>query len=118
MPARAQRSASWPGARPRASRATRPVGWPWSCKSAGVGPRVRRDGRQYFSFIDVVQVKAAKELTEHGVPLQRVRRSIELLRGALPGVDRPLALLRVCGDGERVVVVADEVAFEPYSGQV
>jgi tetratricopeptide (TPR) repeat protein len=47
-----------------------------------------------------------------------VRRNLDALRAALPGVDRPLARLRVCSDGNDVVVVADDVAFEPKSGQL
>jgi tetratricopeptide (TPR) repeat protein len=83
-----------------------------------VGPSVRKGGRQYFTFGDLVQVKAAKELVERGLPVQRVRKSVEMLRSQLPGIDRPVARLRVCSDGERVVVLSGDVAFEPESGQV
>lgn len=89
----------------------------WS-QTGLVGPSVRRAGRQYFTFSDLVQVKAAKELVEKGVPVQRVRKAIEALRAALPGVDRPLEHLRVCSDGDRVVVLSDDVLFEPHTGQV
>jgi tetratricopeptide (TPR) repeat protein len=82
------------------------------------GPSVRRSGRQYFTFTDLVQVKAAKELVERGVPVQRVRRAIDALRATLPQLDRPLERLRVCSDGERVVVLEQEAAFEPATGQL
>src|SRR2546430_15210203 len=65
------------------------------------GPSARQGGGQFFTFSDLVQVKAAKELVERGVPVQRVRKAIEALRAALPSVERPLEPLRGCSDGGR-----------------
>jgi tetratricopeptide (TPR) repeat protein len=89
----------------------------WS-QTGLVGPSVRHGGRQFFTFSDLVQVKATKELVAQGVPVQRVRKAIESLRVALPNVERPLEKLRVCSDGDKVVVLGDDATFEPGTGQV
>jgi tetratricopeptide (TPR) repeat protein len=82
------------------------------------GPSLRRSGRQYFTFCDLVQVKAARELCDQGVPVQRVRRAMEALRTSWPQEARPLERLRVCSDGERIVVLDQAVAFDPGTGQL
>jgi tetratricopeptide (TPR) repeat protein len=82
-----------------------------------VAPSVKRGGRNYFNFHDVISVKAAKELLDGGVSLQSVRKNLSALRGALE-VDRPLQRMRVVSDGERLVVLGDDAAFEPLSRQV
>jgi tetratricopeptide (TPR) repeat protein len=82
-----------------------------------VGPSGRSNGRALYSFQDLVGVKAAKELLDGGVTLQRARKNLEALRVEL-GVDRPLARLRVRCDGERVVVTDNGASYEPLTGQL
>jgi tetratricopeptide (TPR) repeat protein len=83
-----------------------------------VGPTVRKGGRFYYTFSDLVAVKAAQDLLATGMPLQRVRKNIEALKQALPGNTHPMTKLRVCCDGETIVALADDVAFQPIGGQV
>ncbi|HEX7842546.1 MAG TPA: tetratricopeptide repeat protein [Kofleriaceae bacterium] len=83
-----------------------------------VGPTVRKGGRFYYTFTDLVAVKAAKDLLATGMPLARVRKNVEALRHALPDDTHPLTKLRVCCDGETIVALADDVAFQPIGGQV
>ena len=83
-----------------------------------VGPTVRKGGRVYYTFNDLIAVKAAKDLLATGMPLQRVRKNVEALKQALPGDTHPTTKLRVCCDGETVVALADDVAFQPIGGQV
>jgi len=83
-----------------------------------VGPTVRKGGRFYYTFPDLVAVKAAKDLLATGMALQRVRKNVEALKRALPGDAHPTTRMRVCCDGETVVALADDVAFQPISGQV
>jgi tetratricopeptide (TPR) repeat protein len=83
-----------------------------------VGPTVRKGGRFYYTFPDLVAVKAAKDLLETGMPLQRVRKNVEALKHALPGDTHPTTKLRLCCDGETIVALADDVAFQPIGGQV
>lgn len=83
-----------------------------------IGPTVRKGGRFYFTFSDLVAVKAAKDLLAAGMPLQRVRKNVEALKQALPDDTHPTTKLRVCCDGETIVALADDVAFQPIGGQV
>lgn len=83
-----------------------------------VGPTVRRGGRFYYTFCDLLAVKAAKDLLATGMPLQKVRKNVEALKKALPEDTNPAARLRVCSDGETIVALADDVAFQPVGGQV
>ena len=83
-----------------------------------VGPTVRKGGRFYYTFTDLVAIKAAKDLLEIGMPLQRVRKNVDALRHILPEDTHPATKLRVCCDGETIVALADDVAFQPIGGQV
>lgn len=83
-----------------------------------VGPTKKRAGRAYYAFEDLISVKAARELLDGGLSLQKVRKLLDALRNALPHVDRPLGQLRVCADGDELVVVGDDAAWQPASGQL
>jgi len=83
-----------------------------------VGPTVRKGGRFYYTFCDLVAVKAAKDLVAAGLPTQKVRKNVDALRKALPAETNPASKLRVCSDGETIVALADDVAFQPIGGQV
>jgi tetratricopeptide (TPR) repeat protein len=87
-------------------------------QSGFVGPTVRKGGRFYYTFVDLVSVKAAKDLIAAGLSLQQVRKNLVSLRAALPKDASPAARLRICSDGETMVALADDVAFEPRTGQV
>jgi tetratricopeptide (TPR) repeat protein len=83
-----------------------------------VGPTVRKGGRFYYTFCDLVAVKAAKDLLAAEIPLQRVRKSVESLKKMLPNDTHPASRLRVCSDGNTIVALADDIAFEPIGGQI
>ena len=83
-----------------------------------VGPSERSGGRTVYTFQDLVGVRTAKELLDRGVTLQRARKNLEALRAQWPGIDRPLARLRVRSDGEKLLVSDGTAAFEPLSGQL
>ncbi len=83
-----------------------------------VGPTVRKGGRFYYTFCDLLAVKSAKDLLATGMPLQRARKNVEALKKALPEDTHPTTKLRVCCDGETIVALADDVAFQPIGGQV
>jgi len=83
-----------------------------------VGPTVRKGGRFYYTFCDLVAVKSAKDLLAADIPLQKARKAVEHLKKALPHETNPTSRLRVCSDGETIVALADDVAFHPVSGQV
>lgn len=83
-----------------------------------VGPTVRKGGRFYYTFCDLVSVKAAKDLLAADIPLQKARKAVESLKKLLPADTHPASRMRVCSDGETIVALKDDVAFEPISGQV
>lgn len=83
-----------------------------------VNPSVRRNGRMYYTFQDLVAVRTAKGLLDAGLSMQRVRKALESLRTLLPDVAHPASKMRICSDGETVVAVDRGVAFEPATGQV
>ena len=71
-----------------------------------------------YRFTDLISIKVAKGLLDAGVPLQRVRRSLEALRRRLPDVQEPLAALRIRCDHARVLVDEEAGAFEADTGQL
>ncbi len=83
-----------------------------------VGPSARRAGRFYYTFQDLVSLKVAISLLDSGVPMLRVRKNLEALRARLPEVSHPLASLRVCSDGDELVVVEEGSVVEPMTGQL
>jgi tetratricopeptide (TPR) repeat protein len=82
-----------------------------------VGPSVRDGGKMMYNFQDLVGVKAAKELLDRGISLQRARKNLDALRAQLPQVTQPLTALRVVSDGDRLLCVG-EAPFEPLTGQL
>ena len=83
-----------------------------------VGATVRKGGRFYYTFRDLVAVKAAKDLLAADISLQKARKAVEGLKKTLPEDAHPTSKLRVCSDGETIVALADDRTFEPLSGQV
>lgn len=81
-------------------------------------PSVRRGGRFFYTFEDLITVKTAVGLLEGGVPMKKVRAALQALRSELPaGVSRG-SRLRIVSDGDEVVIVDDGIVYEPQSGQV
>lgn len=67
-----------------------------------------------FEFQDLVCVKSVLALLEGGVPLQRIRESVDILREQVPELNEPLSALRVWGEtSSRVVVRHDGRLLEP-----
>jgi tetratricopeptide (TPR) repeat protein len=83
-----------------------------------VGPTVRKGGRFYYTFGDMLAVKAAKDLLATNMTLAKVRKNVDALKKALPDDAHPLMRLRVCCDGETIVALADDTSFEPIGGQI
>jgi DNA-binding transcriptional MerR regulator len=81
-------------------------------------PSVRRGGRFFYTFRDLVNAKAAVELVEAGIPPARIRAQMTALRAELPEGEAALTKLRICSDGARVVVVGDDATYEPTTGQL
>ena len=89
----------------------------WS-QTGFITPSVRRGNRRYYTFQDLISIKVAKELLDAGLPLQRVRRSLDALRFHRPRVDAPLARLRIRSEADRILVEEGETTFEATTGQL
>jgi len=89
----------------------------WS-QTGFITPSVRKDARRFYCFQDLLSVKVAKELLEGGQPLQRVRRSLEVLKATLPRVESPLARLRISNREGRIVVEEGSGSYEATTGQL
>ena len=83
-----------------------------------INPSERRRGRMFYTFADLIHVRAARDLLSAGLSVQKVRRNLTALRGLLPDLAQPACALRLLSDGETVVARADDVTFEPLSGQI
>jgi tetratricopeptide (TPR) repeat protein len=86
-------------------------------KAEVVVPTGLRKGKRAYTFSDLIALRATAELLKQQVKMRDVARAIHALRKTLPRVIRPLQELRIVSDGSRVVVRADDVTFEPISGQ-
>jgi tetratricopeptide (TPR) repeat protein len=71
-----------------------------------------------FEFQDLVCVRAVLALLEGGVPLQRIRQSVEILRESVPELHEPLSALRVWGETPRRVVVRHDGHLLEPDGQL
>jgi tetratricopeptide (TPR) repeat protein len=87
-------------------------------KSAFITRSGEVSGKRYYTFQDLIGIRAAKELLDEGVPLRSVRKSLAALRESLPKVPRPLSSLRIVADGQTLLVRDDRGAFDPQTGQV
>ncbi len=82
-----------------------------------VNPSVRKGGRMFYTFGDLINLRAAKDLLEAGLSMQKARKNLAALRALLPDIAHPASAMRILSDGE-TVARADEVVFDPLSGQV
>jgi tetratricopeptide (TPR) repeat protein len=80
-----------------------------------VTPNKDDHGRWQYSFQDLAVLRTAARLLEANVTVNRVTRTLGLLREQLPG--RPLSAIRLIVTGQRVIVKDRLASWEPESGQ-
>ncbi|HOV80119.1 MAG TPA: MerR family transcriptional regulator [Bacillota bacterium] len=68
-----------------------------------LAPAEGKGSARFYSFLDVVQLMAARKLREAEVSLQTLRKVVEYLRKA-EGLDRPLAETRLVVSGSDVLL--------------
>ncbi len=77
-----------------------------------------------YAFRDLVVLRAILSLLDKGIPLQRIRRNLEIVRDRLPDLDDPAATLRLWGErGEKGkksdrLVLRHEGRLEEAGGQL
>ena len=74
-------------------------------------------GISYFNFRQVASAKTLCELSNAGISTERMRRNLEQLRTAIPGVDEPLEQLTLLEKNGQLLVRLEEGLIEP-SGQM
>lgn len=89
----------------------------WS-RSGFLEPSGRVGRRRFYTFQDLIGIRAAKELLDRGVALPTVRRSLQNLQRTLPHVTRPLNELRVRSEGQAVIVQDTDRAYDAETGQL
>ncbi|WP_394849385.1 tetratricopeptide repeat protein [Pendulispora brunnea] len=86
-------------------------------KAQIVSPSGTRNGRRAYTFQDLIALRATLLLSKEVKP-REMARAIDALKQTLPKVTRPLQELRIVSDGRKVVVRAQDGAFEPVTGQM
>ncbi len=87
-------------------------------RSGFLSPSGRVGRRRFYTFQDLIGIRAAKELLDQGAALPAVRRGLETLRSSLPHVTRPLNELRVRSEGQGVVVHDANRVYDAETGQL
>jgi tetratricopeptide (TPR) repeat protein len=75
-------------------------------------------GRRYYTFQDLIGIRAARELLNEGVALRNVHKSLRALQESLPTHSRPLSTLRITANGQTIVVRDDRGAYDALTGQL
>jgi tetratricopeptide (TPR) repeat protein len=78
----------------------------------------REQNDRFYNFHDLIGLRTVKQLTESGVPAQRLGRALTALRKGILNSHAPLNELRIHSDGRDVVVERDGVRLDPLSGQL
>lgn len=71
-----------------------------------------------YGFRDLVVLRAIVSLIDRGIPLQRIRRNLEILRDRLPELDDPAAALRLWDEASDRIVVRHDGRLEEAGGQL
>jgi tetratricopeptide (TPR) repeat protein len=77
---------------------------------------LRTDGAGY-TFRDLLALRAASALLDAGASVRQIRQALVALRRQDPGIEQPLAEVRLTVDGGRLIAQSDRVRFDPRTGQ-
>ena len=74
-------------------------------------------GDSGYTFRDLLALRAARALLDAGASVRQIRQALDALRIRNPGVQQPLAEVRLVLEGGRLLAQSDRVKFEPRTGQ-
>src|SRR6267378_4454905 len=77
---------------------------------------LRRDAG--YTFRDLLALRAASALLDAGASVRQIRDALSALRRQDPGLEHPLAELRLMLEGDRLLAQSDRVRFDPRTGQM
>lgn len=75
-------------------------------------------GEMGYGFRDLVALRTIVSMIERGIPLQRIRRDLDVLRERLPELGDPAAALRVAAEDSRRLVMRRDGRWEEAGGQL
>ena len=75
-----------------------------------VGPSVRKNGRSYYTFEDLVGVKLARELLGRNLPVDQVRHCLEILRERIAQHGGDISGMTVTFTGDDVIIAEEPTA--------
>ncbi|MEZ4330784.1 MAG: tetratricopeptide repeat protein [Myxococcota bacterium] len=88
-------------------------------KTQLVGAASREAGAEEgYGFRDLVVLRAVVSMIDRGVPLQRIRRHLDVLRHRLPDLVDPIAALRLASEDGGHVVLRRDGRWEEVGGQL
>jgi DNA-binding transcriptional MerR regulator len=73
-----------------------------------VKPAQGRGTKRLYSFHDLLCLKVIKDLTHHGISLQKIRRCLRPLRQYAAHADAPSGSLKYVTDGEKLFVITSD----------
>jgi tetratricopeptide (TPR) repeat protein len=74
-------------------------------------------GDSGYTFRDLLALRAAGALLDAGASVRQIRQALDALRIRNPGLQQPLAEVRLVLEGGRLLAQSDRVKFEPRTGQ-
>lgn len=77
---------------------------------------VRRAGRLHYSFQDLIVLRTASALRAANIPAQRINKTLEKLRAALPAGET-LKKISLTALGDRIAIREGKMLWESESGQ-
>jgi tetratricopeptide (TPR) repeat protein len=77
---------------------------------------VRRSGRLHYSFQDLIVLRTASALRAANIPAQRINKTLEKLRAALPPGET-LKKISLTALGDRIAIREGKMLWESESGQ-
>src|SRR5256712_6990878 len=75
-------------------------------------------GHSGYTFRDLLALRAASALLDAGASVRQIRSALSALRRQDPGLEQPLAELRLMLEGDRLLAQSDRVRFDPRTGQM
>jgi tetratricopeptide (TPR) repeat protein len=70
-----------------------------------------------YTFRDLLALRAASSLLDAGASVRQIRGALTSLRRLDPGLQQPLAEIRLVLEGDRLLAQSDRVRFDPRTGQ-
>jgi tetratricopeptide (TPR) repeat protein len=70
-----------------------------------------------YTFRELLALRAASALLDAGASVRQIRQALADLRRADPGLEDPLAEVRLVLEGGRLLAQSDRVRFDPRTGQ-